>query len=582
MLDNLPVPLPGHERKNLHWKDVLLSGGAGVGIDQWWIDFLVETTVTSHTIGEVERVGVFLHLTRSSPHFAHEPDPTFFCAYGVPVWYPWTTTQSKNEMLAHLTPLPHQLQTATTFLAKYPPSSLPEILDTQHDSENLAISEPSVTVVPSISTIKMDEFFKLRKDRNNRIEEKESAKDRQRRLDRQRNKPVKSASVILWTPNDDGEYVANPVPKREREHCFEDYNEETQMRYDAFHNEWHICDLWGSDRRDEDFEAFYAGDLREGDEIPAPPDIDRTAALDGDEWGNEDEEPRTITHADRLEGEILHVISSYFGYTPLIPVPIQPIIEDQAARMNVCRCLGIPWNLVQDHQTVFNRPSVAAAIDFFQRLQRPSCKILEDEWDLEVQNRHSIAHTSRFKCFRQVSSSDGSILFLLDLREKKKAAWYLALKHSSDIAVVCRLDQNLTEYDIVEFLLQNGIPFHTLFPSTLVLSSPVTSRPSLCPPLRKNDYVFGVNDYLAYRERCKTILRHPRGRSALMHGGVMWRLAVTVVPWEDVFRGPAGRPTSSDEMIVVFDSMTNLELLDDRLSEMEQEAICGTYHCQTG
>jgi hypothetical protein len=132
--------------------------------------------------------------------------------------------------------------------------------------------------------------------------------------------------------------------------------------------------------------------------------------------------------------------------------------------------------------------------------------------------------------------------------------------------------------------LQNGIPFHTLAPSRSSVSrTPNTaSRPSLLPPFRARDYSFGINDYLSYRERCNSILQHPRGRAALMHGGLMWRLAVTTIPWENVYRGPSGWSTNPQEMIVVFDSVTNLELLDDRLSEVEQEALCGTYRCQTG
>jgi hypothetical protein len=67
-----------------------------------------------------------------------------------------------------------------------------------------------------------------------------------------------------------------------------------------------------------------------------------------------------------------------------------------------------------------------------------------------------------------------------------------------------------------------------------------------------------------------------------MHGGLMWRLAVTVVPWEDVFRGPSGWSLNPDEIIVVKDPVLQQELLDDRLMIAEQEALCGTYLCQTG
>jgi hypothetical protein len=67
-----------------------------------------------------------------------------------------------------------------------------------------------------------------------------------------------------------------------------------------------------------------------------------------------------------------------------------------------------------------------------------------------------------------------------------------------------------------------------------------------------------------------------------MHGGLMWCLAVPVVPWEDVYRGPSGWSSNPDEMVVVKDPVLWQELLDDRLTIAEQEALCGTYFCQTG
>jgi hypothetical protein len=582
------IPLPGLEGKSFHWKDVLLSGGQGFGVDQWWMDFLLETTVLFYK-GEVDRVGVFLHLeSQPRPFHAWEPDPTFLCAHGVPVWYPWTTKQSKQNWLAKLAPLPHQIQTATTFLCKSPSRFVAQP-DAQDCVEGLGQSLGAVPdYEPVVSRKKMDEFFQLRNERNKRLEATESDRDRQRRLNRERQKPTTSAPMFLWIPNDHGEYESKPVPRCEKETYFEIY-EERQMWYDSFRNEWHVCELWGPDKIDEDFEAFYLGDLREESELPAPPDIEHDAVLDGDDWQNVNvyEGNRSVyNRADAFEGEILHVLSQYFGYTAEIPLPNRPIVQDEARRKRLCRWLGIEWNMVQSVETqkAFERPAVAAALDFLERLARTdqsNARISTDEWDLFSQNRHSVANTPRFKQFRQVTSNDGVKLFMLDLKEKKQAVWYLALKHAADVAVICRLG-DLTEFNIVEFLLQNGIPFHTLVPSNLVSRTPIASRPSLVPPFRPKDYQFGVTDYLSYRERCVSILQHPRGRAALMHGGLMWRLAVNVVAWENAYSGPSGWSPIPEEMIIVSDSVTNLELLDDRLSDIEQQALCGTYLCHTG
>ena len=54
------------------------------------------------------------------------------------------------------------------------------------------------------------------------------------------------------------------------------------------------------------------------------------------------------------------------------------------------------------------------------------------------------------------------IIYMLDLGSKSVAPWKLAMRTALDALLVCRLDHNFNEYNIVEFLLTNGIPFHTL------------------------------------------------------------------------------------------------------------------------
>ncbi len=147
--------------------------------------------------------------------------------------------------------------------------------------ESLPPNHEAEPVEHVVSTKKMDEFFRLREERNKRIEAKENDKDCQRRLNRERQKPTTSAPMFLWTENVHGEYEAASVPKHEQDNYFNIYSDE-EMQYDSFQNEWHVCDLWGPDIIDKDFDAFYASDLCEED-LPAPPDIDYGAVLDGDE-----------------------------------------------------------------------------------------------------------------------------------------------------------------------------------------------------------------------------------------------------------------------------------------------------------
>ena len=171
-------------------------------------------------------------------------------------------------------------------------------------------------------------------------------------------------------------------------------------------------------------------------------------------------------------------------------------------------------------------------------------------------------------------------LYMLDL-QPRDVLWRLAVKNASNALMICRLQANFTVHNIIDFLLTNGIPFHTLQPSQTVLRTPNIPRPSLLPLVRPDKFIFGNRDYLSYREHCHAILNHPRGRAALMHGGFMWRISFRSVLWEAVFGGPSGWSTDIDEMIVVRDS-TNTEYIDDKLSTAEKDALCGTYHYLTG
>ncbi|KAF9528671.1 hypothetical protein CPB83DRAFT_732896, partial [Crepidotus variabilis] len=103
--------------------------------------------------------------------------------------------------------------------------------------DTLITSEPP-------NTVEMERFFELRKERNIRIIAKESPKDQQRRLSREKQPPTISARVFEWTPNALGEYECDEIDKRERADALGERDED-ECRYDAVQNEWHICALWG-------------------------------------------------------------------------------------------------------------------------------------------------------------------------------------------------------------------------------------------------------------------------------------------------------------------------------------------------
>ncbi|KAF8576635.1 hypothetical protein K439DRAFT_1366690 [Ramaria rubella] len=86
-------------------------------------------------------------------------------------------------------------------------------------------------------------------------------------------------------------------------------------------------------------------------------------------------------------------------------------------------------------------------------------------------------------------------------------------------------------------------------------------------------------DYAAYEVICGEFFRQPRARTALMHGGIVWHLAVEHICLESVLIGPTDEVFRIGEVIRPDGEH---EYWDDTLSEEELNLICGVYHCETG
>jgi len=168
------------------------------------------------------------------------------------------------------------------------------------------------------------------------------------------------------------------------------------------------------------------------------------------------------------------------------------------------------------------------------------------------------------------------------LGNARTVRWNLALKTASEALVVCRLDIAMDERDIAQFLVDYGIPFHTLQPSSSVIQTPRVSRPPMKIPVRNDVHLFTADDYVMYCSNCYYMLRHPRGRAALMYGTYVGRITQNIVPLESVFDGPSGWSMDAAEMFVVMDPVTGIEYIDDQLTEDEKIFLTGRYDCYTG
>jgi len=66
------------------------------------------------------------------------------------------------------------------------------------------------------------------------------------------------------------------------------------------------------------------------------------------------------------------------------------------------------------------------------------------------------------------------------------------------------------------------------------------------------------------------MLRHPRGRVALMYGIYVGRIVQNIISLESMFDGPSGWSMDTLEMFVVTDKDTGIEYIDNQLTEEEK------------
>ena len=133
----------------------------------------------------------------------------------------------------------------------------------------------------------------------------------------------------------------------------------------------------------------------------------------------------------------------------------------------------------------------------------------------------------------------------------------------------------------VEFLVDRGIPFRTIF------IPDQREGLHLCPPVqtvlgwRLPDFAPTSWDYREYERRVYALISQPRGRAALLRGGIVWRLAIEVLggDWREFAKaGP------SEDFIYygqVFVPPRGDHYYDDGLSSDELDVICGVYKVYT-
>jgi hypothetical protein len=453
----------------------------------------------------------------------------------------------------------------------------------------------SSTVIPSWKA-----FFEKRRARNEILKARETPKQRQARESREMNPPVKRTKVFLWTREENGEYRRESFYQAENGLHLDSYGK-NQKIYDAFSNEWDCCEEFGAvspdeylDDNDIDDEfpmmpppSAAVGDKVMGPDTPladpsVPPSAQPAPAVEDRSFIINRSAEMNFDWEDLETSQLLYEI---YGFVHPLPLPTELSSLSDKDRTLLSTIVGLKRN----DSDFFKSPVASFALEFLELLGASKTP-KNATWDIANGNRLSISGSGLFRRMRVIERTDnpgqGENWFMFDFKEAATVPWMVAVPNVIDAFFVCRLDRPrprgspLTDFEVARELLNHGIQFSTLLP---VKPLPRSIGPVISVPFRLPGYKFTQNDYYAYEQQRAALLSDPRvARAALLRGGIVWRLAVATLSFDDVLEGPTTAATLQRRGIIVKTSDDSTDLCDDGLSQLELDIICGLHHCYTG
>ncbi|KAF6741771.1 hypothetical protein DFP72DRAFT_1128797 [Ephemerocybe angulata] len=601
-----------------HWKDTLRE----MGYSQAWID-----GIEFVTNAPVPRAGIFFNSLEEAlvPPIPDGPTIQFFYRSNVPVWYRWDESVAGWSDPEDLLPpvelrylaLKGQFEAIPDSPASPPPSRrswsptpTPEIAKPREDWDAPDLIAARAKRAQAI--------FKELRQKDAALREKETAAGRERRENRERENPIKTAPVCVWetdpaNPADLKSYIVN---SKQREDEIETHSEAQRVYFSSL-NAWHLCrDLaigegWTDEHDevdDDDEDLGYqaalwkaANDQRFPPPAPSCPPLPQPAPSSpvrapspppapsnpepterfrdaGTSTGTNDDE------GPMVERQISADMATYFGFVAPIPYPEQdsfakddfPIHKDNRTKVWFMRALGYP----------LERPGVSGFLQsvtgvlvwkFYQafsekRERDKPAKALGNHFDLDP-GCHSPLSARCLDVMRVVSRPSPLPPMYVFTFEGP----YLLAVHCPAIALaVCRLYHRGME-TIVRTFNDIGVQFNTL---ARVPGPTPTIRPSPSPfslPVRPENYNFEADDYWSYRRLLESVTHGRRMRAAGMRGGILWRICAGSLYNEDIVDGP------SNLAVPLRCSLDNADhhYVDDELSETETLFLIGAYKIPT-
>jgi hypothetical protein len=599
------------------------------GIPQSWLCSLQASTVCNFS-SRCPRVGLFLDFLDIQKD---QPEVKWYTRLNIPVWYPWTARHEKavkeTPQLGYLQPPLDLLQTAATFIIRNPTAILPSALLTFSSAQPFPPSSahplPShpqspcaprrffdeqqpyqgmddgsaasganlqATRMAHIATKPWLKFFQARDELNKTKLATETPAQRQTRVNRERKPPIKKVDVFSWDWSDEDplQLVRTRVTRREGEDILSSFSD-SQLVYDSYSNVWDACDYFGQPDDDTDdessalphapitsvvanndgnseqleHEAFYRDQISKLHALP-PSERFKKLFLSY----SSDTLPKPDLTQDAFD--ILGYLTFHYGFVPPLPLQSNSPVDLKDWEENI-------KNIGLDVRKNASSVDLAAPIVNFLKGFRSAAGPSQELWDLRLGNRRPVGRPVSI-----ISKHNNNLFFLSphSLHEPH-CPWTIALTTAADALFVYRLlmGKKFSAISLGYVLVDEGIRFLTLQP-LLPVSIPSSIRTvRTVIPIRVRDYTFNVSDYHAYVQERARLLSSPRGRAALLEGGIISRIAKEHLGHDCAALGPSPAVTVRYQGFSFRDS-AGTTYWDDKLTDDEILIICGLYRCYTG
>ncbi|KAF7793552.1 hypothetical protein EIP86_004666 [Pleurotus ostreatoroseus] len=279
--------------------------------------------------------------------------------------------------------------------------------------------------------------------------------------------------------------------------------------------------------------------------------------------------PCRSMHKDlELESESIQDVMKYRYGLHSTTVPLSLKLHVMLSWIEVERALGIDED--KDHIPAEIQHCVQVFVSCLKDNRYPPLEICDIVPGSPLP--HPLAIIDKYL---DVIKVDGGYVISSVVACAQDVSWRIFIPHASTLFEIARRGYIQSKGHIVSTLLARGLSFRTIREAP-TLASNITIPPTIKRTVTTFGHEFSLEDYWMYEERRNSLLAQPRGRAALMKGGIVWRLALEVLD-EEVVSFTSGNPQEFRFSVNIGDSY----FVDDELTESELGVIVGVNHVAT-